>query len=124
MELEITIKMDKNELDIPKLPKGYVLVIRAIFGSGKVVNNDGSFYEIDQDPPEKGGKIYYHIYKSYDEAKNDILLALENDSSFEYIIHDNEGSDLECFRPDIKHIPIPEKEGNFLIRLWKRIRNR
>lgn len=115
--------MNDDELKIPILPEGYVSVLRAKFGSGKIINNDDSLYEIDQTPPEKGGKIYYYIYRSYEEAKNDILLALKDNFSFEYIIHDNEGEYLECYRPEITISSLPEKRENIFVRLWRKLIN-
>ena len=113
--------MYEDEFKIPQLQEGYVLVLRADSKNGRILNNDNTYYDDYQDPPDKGGKIYYHIYRSYDEAKNDILLTLKRSVSYEYIIYGHNGDELEHIIPKIENISLAEENNNFFIRLWKKL---
>ena len=104
--------MYEDEFKIPKLHEGYVLVLRADSKNGRILNNDNTYYDGYQDSPDKGGKIYYHIYRSFDEAKNDILLALKKSVLYEYIIYGHNGDELEHIMPKLKDIPFTEKKDN------------
>ena len=77
-------------MEIPKLQQGQVSIIRADKSTGKILNNDNSYYQTV-------GQDYYRIFESLLVAKKCIETEiLKFPSKYEYLIYNNKGDFVEA----------------------------
>ncbi len=78
-------------MKIPKLGGGKAIVIRADDKTGKVLNNDGSYYNSE-------GENYYMVMESISDAKAYAVKEVKK-GMVEILIFDGEGEFIETHRP-------------------------
>ncbi len=77
-------------MKIPKVDKGSVIVVRAESATGKILNNDNSFYN-------SIGDDYYLIMESLDEARSYANKEIEK-GLVEVLIYDDKSEFIEIHR--------------------------
>ena len=81
-------------MNIPKVEKGKIVVIRSDYNTGKILNIDGSFYN-------SCGNEYYEIAVNIEEAKKIAKKEIcENNKYIQILLYNDEAEFIEVITPD------------------------
>lgn len=78
-------------LNLPKLEKGKVFLMRAEISTGIILNNDDTYYL-------STGENYYKIFNSIMDVKSILINKPTSEGQVEYLIYDHNGSFIELLR--------------------------
>lgn len=78
-------------MKIPKVEKGSYVIINAERSTGKILNNDGVYYQ-------STGEDYYLIIKGKDETEEKINNILNENDHVEILLYDHEAQFVGLYR--------------------------